>query len=315
MPELGDLLSGLVGQVVPHDGHILFGMDPVTRAGCFGDLNNCYSPQALQRIVTDTARSDSVRDRTGPVRVLTPGMSDPRHSTQLRIMSAEGFASELRIELTGGGRTWGMLILLRAQGSTPFSLTDTAHAAAMSQPLAITLKRFVASTPLGSARSDLPPGLIILGPDNGIRAITPSGREAVRSLTHDRAHDGEEVLDPVWDIAQRARQAGGPVVCRSFSTRGWAAVYAQPLGEPSVGDVAVTIQPAPAEVLLPAITAWYGITPREQTVIERALEGLSVKQIARRLDVSIHTVNDHFKAIYRKTRVTSRNELTASLTH
>ncbi len=82
-----------------------------------------------------------------------------------------------------------------------------------------------------------------------------------------------------------------------------------------MGDIAITTQPASAEVLLPAITAWHDITPRERTVLTQALEGLSAKHIARRLDLSPHTVNDHFKAIYRKIGVTSREELIAHLCH
>jgi DNA-binding CsgD family transcriptional regulator len=82
-----------------------------------------------------------------------------------------------------------------------------------------------------------------------------------------------------------------------------------------LGEVAITTQPASAEVLLPAVAARHDITRREQTVIEQALEGLPTKQIARHLDLSQHTVNDHFKAIYRKIGVTSREELMTRLCH
>ncbi|MFI9249075.1 helix-turn-helix transcriptional regulator [Streptomyces sp. NPDC053069] len=73
------------------------------------------------------------------------------------------------------------------------------------------------------------------------------------------------------------------------------------------------MQPAPADLLLPVVAAWYGITRREHGVLELALEGLPAQQIARRLSLSLHTVNDHFKAVYRKTRVTCREELISGL--
>ncbi|MYY83115.1 LuxR family transcriptional regulator [Streptomyces sp. SID335] len=79
------------------------------------------------------------------------------------------------------------------------------------------------------------------------------------------------------------------------------------------GDTVVTLQPAAPTELLPALAQWYGISPRERTVIEQALQGLAAKQIARRLNLSPHTVNDHFKAVYRKTGVTGREELIACL--
>ncbi|MEU8030754.1 helix-turn-helix transcriptional regulator [Streptomyces sp. NPDC049099] len=55
------------------------------------------------------------------------------------------------------------------------------------------------------------------------------------------------------------------------------------------------------------------MTRRERGVLELALEGLPATQIARRLRLSPHTVNDHFKAIYRKTGVTCREELISGL--
>lgn len=48
-------------------------------------------------------------------------------------------------------------------------------------------------------------------------------------------------------------------------------------------------------------------------MLELALEGLPAKQITRRLGLSPHTVNDRFKAIYRRTGVTCREELIARL--
>ena len=41
--------------------------------------------------------------------------------------------------------------------------------------------------------------------------------------------------------------------------------------------------------------------------------GLSVKEIAAELILSVHTVRDHIKAIYDKTGVNSRGELVATL--
>ena len=75
----------------------------------------------------------------------------------------------------------------------------------------------------------------------------------------------------------------------------------------------VTIQPAPAGLLLPALARWYDITPKERVVLDQARRGLPAKQIATRLQLSPHTVNDHLKAIYRKTGVAGRDELLAGL--
>ncbi|WP_206681270.1 response regulator transcription factor [Actinomadura sp. J1-007] len=75
----------------------------------------------------------------------------------------------------------------------------------------------------------------------------------------------------------------------------------------------MTIAPAAGAELLPAVALWHGLTPRERTITGHVLEGLATKQIARRMELSAHTVHDHFKSIYRKTGVQAREELLARL--
>ena len=43
-------------------------------------------------------------------------------------------------------------------------------------------------------------------------------------------------------------------------------------------------------------------------MLEALAQGLSYKDVARRLDLSVHTVGDYVKALYRKLRVNSRGE-------
>jgi DNA-binding CsgD family transcriptional regulator len=53
----------------------------------------------------------------------------------------------------------------------------------------------------------------------------------------------------------------------------------------------------------------YGLTDREQDVTRLVLRGDSTAQIARRLCVSAHTVQQHLKSVCEKTAVHSRREL------
>jgi DNA-binding CsgD family transcriptional regulator len=306
--ELGAVISRQVDRVVRHDGYILVGMDPISSVGSFMAQENSYGASALGQMAIDFAIGPSC-----PLRVLVCGVPDQRYSRQLRNMAADGFGSEMRMELTHGARTWGVLVLLRERGRTGFSPADTAHAACLARPLALAVKRFVAGSKLSSLRTELPAGLIIVGDNDEIRIATPTCREALRAFTGDRVVSDADLFATIWNITYRARRTGKPVICRMLAPRGWIALHAQPLVGTTLGDVAITTQAPSAEVLLPALVAWFGVTPREQTVIEQALEGLPVKHIARRLDLSQHTVNDHFKAIYRKVGVTSREELIARL--
>jgi DNA-binding CsgD family transcriptional regulator len=53
------------------------------------------------------------------------------------------------------------------------------------------------------------------------------------------------------------------------------------------------------------------LTPRVRQILKCLLEGDSDKQAARRLGISVYTVNQYVKKIFRHFRVTSRNELSA----
>ncbi|MFO1062918.1 MAG: LuxR C-terminal-related transcriptional regulator [Pirellulales bacterium] len=50
---------------------------------------------------------------------------------------------------------------------------------------------------------------------------------------------------------------------------------------------------------------------RQREVLALLLRGLSLKEIAKRLGISPHTVNDYTKALYRRFQVSGRSELLA----
>ena len=53
------------------------------------------------------------------------------------------------------------------------------------------------------------------------------------------------------------------------------------------------------------------LTPREQEMVAAVEQGLSYKVIAERHSISVDTVNNHIRAIYRKLQVRSKGELLA----
>ncbi|MET7457617.1 helix-turn-helix transcriptional regulator [Streptomyces sp. NPDC005574] len=319
--ELGMVISQQIGKAVPHDGYMLRGVDPLTGAACFLAKEHGYEAAFYRALETEEILG---RDRhtvvalvesARTVAVLVSGASDVRHSVQHEdIMNATEVGGEMRIALTLRGMAWGVLVLLRGRGSRPFSATDAAHAERLSGPLAGTLRQYVAGRFLRPVRGAPAPGVVVIDGDDTIRAVTKTGREWVRRLVPENVTaDEDEIFAHIWNIALAARQPGRQALSRIPGPDGWIVLQAQPLDEHGSGGVAVTIESASSDVLLPAAAVLYGITSREQAVIGRALEGLAVKQIARSLDLSPHTVNDHFKAIYRKTGVNSREELISSL--
>jgi len=51
----------------------------------------------------------------------------------------------------------------------------------------------------------------------------------------------------------------------------------------------------------------YRLTPREKTILQLLVEGLTMEQIASRLTLSYHTIDNHLRNIYRKLHVHSRS--------
>ncbi|MBT2207338.1 MULTISPECIES: helix-turn-helix transcriptional regulator [Actinomadura] len=320
--ELGAVVSRWVGRAVPHEGYMLAAVDPVTGAGCFLAREHGYSPAAARRLTLGDRRE---RDHPFPferlvegpchVGVLNTDAPGRRRNAAMRaVMTDLGVGSELRLALVDGGTTWGGLVLLRPRGARPFSPDEASRAQRLARDIVAALRRYATGAPPEPNRLDAPPGVLVIDPDETVTAATPSARAWIREL---------ETLPPaalaapdlplestIWHLTQAARSdgSGRATLTRVPTRRGWVAIQAQPM---PTGAVAVTIQAAAGKELLPAVAFWRGLTPREHMVVDHMLKGLSSKQIARHLRLSPHTVNDHLKSIYRKTGVSTREELLA----
>ena len=157
--------------------------------------------------------------------------------------------------------------------------------------------------------------MVVVGPDDTAEAISPQAAAWFSDLPISGQLTAEDPLPYTLRVAAAAaRSAGGARADRLARIRTksgrWLTLAACPLGG---GRVAVVMQPATTDQLLPAIAAWHDFTPRQREVLHLLLQGHLVKQIARRLGLSPHTVEDHLKTLYRKTGVNSHQELIAAL--
>ncbi|MFI6642786.1 LuxR C-terminal-related transcriptional regulator [Streptomyces sp. NPDC050504] len=320
--QLGGELSRMLGRVVPHDGYLLTGYDPVTGARCFLACENAYGAGARRRMDQEDAlgltRGPVARlvDGASPVVVLGSGARDagPGERRLHDIMAADCYGSEMCVMLRERDLSCGTLVLLRERGARPFSPADAARAAELAGPLALAVRRFVTGRAPRPRRTHFPPVVVLVGQDDEVKGVTAAGREALRGLLPGVYPAGDrELFGFARHLICTARRTGEPALTRAPTSLGWFSLQAQPWEGRESGEVVVTLQPAPPADLLPALVRWYGISARERTVIEQVLEGQAAKQIARRLGLSPHTVNDHFKSVYRKTGVGSREELLAWL--
>ncbi|MGC7096356.1 helix-turn-helix transcriptional regulator [Amycolatopsis lurida] len=315
--ELGTELSSRIGVLVPHDGYVIVVLDPVTGAGCLVDRHNWYSPGLRHRLELQMFH-DGAPDLSGwlftrsqPIELAGPEFfEEPRYAHLHDAMRNEGYGQELRIALRHRGVAVGWLALSRQRGSKPFSDSDLVRAKQLAAPLTDALRRFFSAKPLRPGRCPLPPGIVIVDQHHQVVDATPAGRAWLSTSVRP---PGSQLPHDLLNITLIARRPGPRAVSRVPTPDGWLCLRAEPLGDSRTGNVVVTLAAAPVDALLPALYYWYGITPGEQSVLERALRGLPAKQIASGLGLSPHTVHDHFKSIYRKTGVAGRDELMAGL--
>ncbi|WP_344908171.1 helix-turn-helix transcriptional regulator [Actinomadura meridiana] len=204
-----------------------------------------------------------------------------------------------------------------ASGVAPISAAEAARVQRLSRDVVAAMRRYATGALPQPSRFDRPPGVLTIGADEKVVAATPSAREWIGELETLPAHALAAPTIPmestIWNLTQAARRSL-PALTRVPTRRGWIVLRAQPMtGQEENSAVAVTIQPATGTELLSAMAVWHGLTPKERTVVDHVLEGLATKQIARRLELSPHTVNDHFKSIYRKIGVSAREELITRL--
>jgi DNA-binding CsgD family transcriptional regulator len=324
--DLGQAVSTAVGQVVPHDGYVLIWFDPISRIRSLHTGGNALRDRECLLVENETFHGDlnrftALAASSCPVGLLGTGAPAERHSTRLHEMiRPAGFTCEARVVLHADAHMWGALVLLGA--GRPYDERDAAHLATLARPLT-EIVRQQPIRPTGFPQPDpRPPGVILLGPHNSVEAISTQAQAWLSELPGGTDHGGPVPM-VAYAVADAARTAWththghqrASAVTRVRTLAGnWLALHGCLLDPDPHGRVALTLQAATPREMLPAFLAWSRLTRRETEVVTHLLAGTPVKQIARRLGLSILTVNDHLKAIYRKTNVHGRDELTAYLT-
>ena len=262
--------------------------------------------------LTDVARSvhgiSTLHDATG---------GDPAKSPRWHANMAYGGDQELIAALrTKAGDVWGALGLYREPGQPLFDRDELQFIRAVATPLAEGARRALLLGEATDPEGPDAPGLIVLSEDWGVESTTPGVERWLADLP-DGDWDAGRLPSSVLAVAGRALRTaerpdepGEVAVSRVLSRSGlWVVLHGAALVSTGSRRVAVIVEAGHPARISPLLMSAYGLTEREQEVTRLVLQGHSTTEIAERLVVSAHTVQQHLKAVFEKTGVRSRRDL------
>src|SRR5215207_10864683 len=249
--------------------------------------------------------SDVVRSKSGISTLHEATGGDPSSSPSWQMNMAMGGDQEMIAALRTGRAVWGAVGIYRAPGERMFDSEEKTFLRAIGPDLATGARTGLL---VGEARDPQwpdPPGLIVLSEDGEVESTTP-GVERWLSDLPDGDLDAGRLPSAVHAVAGRALRTaessedpGEVALARVLSRSGtWIVLHGTSLVASGSRRAAVIVEPAHPARITPLLMSAYGLTDREQEVTRLVLRGDSTVQIAERLVVSPHTVQEHLKKIF-----------------
>lgn len=324
--ELVHEVSERVRRVVPYDWGAWATTDPETLLetdavveGGPVDCADTITAMRLELAGADVNLFDAL-DRSGELAAslacATRGdlSASARHRT---VLAPRGLNDELRLLARSGDATWGTGALARATDAGEFDHDEIRFVASVATHLGRGLRAALTRAPIAAPASG-GAGMLVLDADGAIEASTADAQHWLARMPS--PHGGDYLPPAVELVAEHAQAvARGARDLRPARLRiqipgdGWLLVRADVLNGAAGGPprTAVVLEPAGRAELVPLLHALHGLTERERAVTELLVAGLATDAVADRLAISRHTLRDHVKAIFVKTGVGSRPELTA----
>lgn len=244
---------------------------------------------------------------------------DPTRSASWGLyMRPMGAEQEMFVALrTRTGDAWGVLGLYREPGQPQFDQTDFRFLCELAPYFAEGARRGLLVGEALDPEGPQAPGLVVLREDWSVESLTAGVADWLDDLPDGDWHARGKLPPSVLAVAGRAlrtamhKDAPGEVsFARVLSRSGrWVVLHGAALVSDGSRRVAVIVEPAHPARISSLLMAAYGLTEREQEITRLVLQGNSTAEIAERLVVSPHTVQQHLKSLFEKTGVHSRREL------
>ncbi|GAB3198748.1 LuxR C-terminal-related transcriptional regulator [Geodermatophilus arenarius] len=298
--------------------------DPETRVGC-GPLADVPCLPELPRLIrlrylTALNRWTTLTDR--PVALLAEATDGDLGRSPLwrELLCRYDVADVASVVFRDGFGCWAFLELWRT-GGRAFDRVHAQFLRDVAPTVTTALRRGQARTFETASPSDHPTGplLLLLAPDLQAVRQTPGTRDALRLLVP-RDDEGPPVPAGALNVAAQllAVEAGvdaSPPWARvHLAGNCWLTLRAARLegdAPREERDIAVTIHESSASERLSLFARCTGLSAREAELLAHLATGADTRDVAARMFLSAHTVQDHLKSVFDKTGTRSRRTLLA----
>ncbi|MGB9377238.1 MAG: helix-turn-helix transcriptional regulator [Mycobacteriales bacterium] len=212
---------------------------------------------------------------------------------------------------------WSFLDLWRTGVSARFTGPEVEFLAAISEPVTTALRRCQADTFIARPPRDEPhagPVVLLLSGELQVRAQTPDTEDYLRMIVPP-PQDRAPIPASAYNVAAQllATEAGidsHPAATRLHLSDGlWITLRAARIGNADDADIAVTIEETTPAQRVPVFARAFALTTRETELLDHLSTGVATTDVAARMFLSQHTVQDHLKSIFAKTSTHSRSTL------
>ena len=278
---------------------------------------------AAEEYATDDVNhiSDVARSAAGISTLHQATNGDPSRSPRWRANMTFGGDQEMIAALrTRGSQLWGALGLYREPGRPLFDAEEMALVQTISPALADGVRRALLLGEASDPETADAPGMVVLDENWQPESLSPGVERWLTDLPDGAWHAGRLPSSVLAVAGRAARGVRGPTdpaevaVARVLTRSGtWVVLHGVPLAQTGPLRVAVIVEPAHPARIAPLLMSAYGLTAREQELTRLVLQGFSTAEIAERLVISVHTVQQHLKSVFDKTGVRSRRELVTKI--
>jgi DNA-binding CsgD family transcriptional regulator len=306
-------LLGTLRRAVGFDAYAFVLTDPETAVGS-SPLAEVPMPLlgALPRLIRAkylTAANRWTALAPGQVALLSAaGDGDPLRT----VLSEHGVADVASLVFRDRFGCWGFLDLWREGGA--FTAADARRVATFAAPVTAALREAQAATFVARPSSASRPGpvVLLLSPELEVIGQTPQTHEYLQTLV-----PPEQGRAPVpasaYNVAAQLLAAEAGVDDHQASARVhlsaglWLTMRAAHIG----ADIAVTIEESTPVERLGLFARASALSARESELLTHLVSGADTREVAGRMFLSEHTVQDHLKSVFAKTQTRSRKALLA----